>query len=87
MDTTQLIHLINLLGFALLANIPLGYLRARSRKRSLAWFTYIHASIPFIIMMRLVFGFGWQTIPFTLACAIAGQLIGGRMFRRRHNDT
>lgn len=84
MTTDQIINLANLLAFALLANIPLGYLRAGARKRSLAWFVYIHASIPFIVMMRTVFGFGWQFIPFTLLCAVLGQLIGGRLFLRRH---
>jgi len=84
LKSDQILHLVNLLAFALLANIPLGYLRAGSRKRSLAWFVYVHASIPFIVMMRLVFGFGWEFIPFTLLCAVAGQLIGGRLHRRRH---
>jgi len=84
LDTSRIIHLANLLVFALLANIPLGYMRAGARKRSLAWFVYIHASIPFIILMRHQFGFGWEFIPFTLLCAVLGQLVGGRLFRRRN---
>ncbi|PLY11637.1 MAG: hypothetical protein C0624_01730 [Desulfuromonas sp.] len=85
MNNDQILNLANLLGFALFANIPLGYLRAGARKRSLAWFAYVHASIPFIVMMRIVFGFGWEFIPFTLLCAILGQLLGGRLHGRRQN--
>ena len=84
-ETAQIINLANLLAFALLSNIPLGYLRGGARKRSLAWFAYIHASIPFIVMMRTVFGFGWEFIPFTLLCAVLGQLLGGHLFRRRNS--
>ena len=84
MNLDQIFNLANLLAFALLSNIPLGYLRAGARKRSLAWFVYIHASIPFIIMMRTVFGFGWEFNPLTLVCAIIGQLLGGRLFLKRH---
>jgi len=83
LNTDQIFNLVNLLAFAIIANIPLGYLRAGARKRSLAWFAYIHASIPFIAMMRLVLGFGWRVIPFTLLCAVTGQLLGGRLFTRR----
>jgi hypothetical protein len=78
------IHLIELLAFALLSNTALGYLRQNTRKGSLVWFFYIHASIPFIVWLRVLFGFSWQIIPFTLACAVLGQLSGGWM-RRRYN--
>ena len=75
--------LLGILGFALLSNIPLGYLREGARRFSLRWFVFIHLSIPFIIALRIVNGVSWRVIPFTLALALAGQWLGGRA-RRRH---
>lgn len=75
-------RLASLLVFAFSSNIPLGYLRESSRKYSLRWLVLIHLSIPFIILLRITLGFSWQVIPFTLACAIAGQLTGGQLKRR-----
>lgn len=79
MNHGQVVPLASLLLFALLANLPLGYLRMSSRKYSVRWFVYIHLSIPFIVFLRLHFGFGWTIIPLTLGCAVLGQLIGARM--------
>jgi len=78
----KLLPLAVLLFFSFGANLPLGYLRETSRKFSLHWFVLVHLSIPFIIVLRSMFGFGWQAIPFTLLCAVAGQLAGGRIRRR-----
>jgi len=78
----QTLHMTNLLCFAFFANLPLGYLRESTRKFSLRWFVYIHISIPFILAMRISYEFGWEAAPFTLACAIAGQLLGGNIKRR-----
>ena len=78
----QTVTLMALLGFAFFANLPLGYLREGTDKYSLRWFLYIHLSIPIIIALRLAYGFGWQVIPFTLGCAVAGQMLGGRIKRR-----
>ena len=75
--------LLGILCFALLSNIPLGYLREGARRYSLWWFTYIHLSIPFIIVLRVVNDVSWRAIPFTLGLAVAGQLIGSRARRRR----
>jgi len=83
LDTTETVKLTSLLLFALLANLPLGYLREGTRKFSVRWFVYIHISIPFIIAMRLVEGFGLKVIPLTLACAVFGQLAGGKLKRSR----
>ena len=72
----------SLLAFALLANIPLGYLRESSRRYSLRWFVYIHLSIPFLVALRFSLGFGWSIVPFSVGCAVAGQMIGGQIRRR-----
>lgn len=79
---SQSLSLASLLLFAVLVNLPLGYLRESSPKYSLRWFVLIHLSIPFIIAFRLVEGISWQAIPFTIACAVAGQLMGGYLKRR-----
>ena len=77
-----LLPLTGLLVFSFGVNLPLGYLREASRKFSLRWFVLVHLSIPFIIVLRLMLGFSWPVIPFTLASAVGGQLVGGRIRRR-----
>lgn len=83
MPPDRALQLTSLLVFAFGSNLPLGYLRETSRKYSLRWFALIHLSIPFIIALRLLFDFDWTVIPFTLACAVAGQIIGSRIRRRQ----
>jgi hypothetical protein len=76
--------LFSLFAFALLSNIPLGYLRMGSRRYSVRWFVYIHLSVPFIIGLRVVNHISWQVIPFSIALAVIGQMIGSRLYRRSH---
>jgi hypothetical protein len=83
LDALQTLHLANLLTLAFLSNIPLGYLRESSRRYSLRWFVYIHLSIPFLLTVRIYYDFGWQAVPFTIGCAVLGQIAGGRIRRRR----
>jgi len=80
--TESTVPLYSLLAFALLANIPLGYLRETSQRFSVRWFVYIHLSIPFLVALRYALGFGWRVVPFSIGCAVAGQMIGGRIRRR-----
>jgi hypothetical protein len=79
----QALNLTNLLFFAFLINLPLGYYRKAAPRYSLRWFVYIHLSIPFIIAIRLAYGFGHCATPFTLACVVIGQVVGGKINRRR----
>jgi hypothetical protein len=74
--------LCQLLFFAFVINLPLGYLREASPRYSWRWFLYIHLSIPLLIALRLGLDFGWRVIPFSIASAIAGQWLGGRIQRR-----
>jgi hypothetical protein len=67
----------------LLVNIPLGRMRERSRKFSLAWLLWIHASIPLIIALRFWLRLHWLAIPINIAAAILGQAIGGAREKRR----
>ena len=75
--------LLSLLAFAMLSNIPLGYLRMGSSRYSLRWFVYIHLSVPFIIGLRVANQISWQVIPVSIVLAVAGQMIGSRLYRRR----
>jgi len=78
------IALISLLLFALFSNIPLGYLRMGSPKYSVRWFVYIHLSVPFIIGLRIANNISWHMVPFSIVLAVAGQMIGSRIYRRSH---
>ncbi len=83
MTLHQSLNLANLIFLAFLINLPLGYLRQASRRYSFRWFLYIHLSIPFIFLARLGYGFSWPIIPLTVLSAVAGQIVGGRLKRRR----
>lgn len=74
-----------LMIMAVVVNIPMGYQRQSCRKFSPGWWFYIHISIPLIIYARVKTGLGLQFIPFTLASAVLGQMIGGRLYRKRNN--
>ncbi|WP_321370023.1 hypothetical protein [uncultured Desulfuromusa sp.] len=78
----QILALAILVFFSFGSNLPLGYFREGSRKFSFRWFILVHASIPFIIILRTILGFSWVWIPLTLGCAVSGQLLGGR-FRKK----
>lgn len=78
------IGVISLLLFALFSNIPLGYLRMGSPRYSVRWFVYIHLSVPFIVGLRIANEISWQMIPFSILLAVAGQMIGSRIYRRSH---
>jgi hypothetical protein len=71
---------------AAVINIPLGYFRQAVVKFSFAWYFYVHISIPFIIYLRIKAGFSWRLIPLTLAGAVLGQIIGGRIRQKRDVD-
>jgi len=78
------IALISMLAFAVLSNIPLGYLRQGAPKYSVRWFVLIHLSVPFIIGLRIANNIHWHVIPTSIALAVAGQMIGSRLYRRSH---
>lgn len=77
------IALLLLIAFAVGINLPLGYLRANCEKFTFGWYFYVHISIPAIIYIRIKSGFSWKYIPLTLAGAVAGQILGGRLNARR----
>ncbi|XP_052170273.1 uncharacterized protein LOC127786705 [Diospyros lotus] len=72
---------IGVLGIA--ANIPLGIWKEHTRKFSLSWFAAIHASVPFIAMLRKSVLMPKNAMALTIAASILGQVIGSRAERIR----
>ncbi|KAI5069231.1 hypothetical protein GOP47_0015532 [Adiantum capillus-veneris] len=72
---------VGLLGMAL--NVPLGIWREHTEKFSPAWFTAVHASVPFIAMLRKAVHMPKYVMAYTFAASILGQVIGSRAERRR----
>lgn len=73
-------------GVAFGVNIPLGYARERFRRFSIGWFVCIHLSVPLFAWLRLANHVSAWGIPAFVACAVLGQIAGGkvrRMHRRR----
>jgi len=68
---------------AFLLNLPFGYFRGNTKKFSFQWFLYIHLPIPFIFVLRTMAGFGFKIVPFMIAGAVAGQILGARYYRAR----
>ena len=68
---------------AFLINIPFGQIRAHHPKFSLGWLFWIHASIPVLIYLRITLHVSNYFIPANIALAVAGQLIGSRIERKR----
>ena len=78
--------LLGLVLIVVLINLPLGYLRQNYEKFSFGWYFYVHISIPIIIYLRIKSGFSWDIIPLTVGGAVAGQLLGGRINKRRKGN-
>lgn len=78
---TQLAHMAWIGVLALSVNLPLGYLREGTRKLSLPWFFYVHLSVPVIAWLRIRHQVSAWAIPPFIACALLGQIAGGRMRR------
>ena len=67
----------------LLVNIPLGMMRERSRKFSLQWILWVHASIPLIVLLRIALHLHPIAIPINITAAVLGQFIGGAPEKKR----
>ena len=70
-------------AIALVLNLPFGYLRGGTKKFSLMWFLYIHLPIPAIFLLRTQAGVGFKAVPIIIIGAIAGQIIGSRIYGLR----
>ncbi|KAF8395217.1 hypothetical protein HHK36_019159 [Tetracentron sinense] len=72
---------IGLLG--MLANVPLGIWREHTEKFSPSWFAAVHATVPFIAMLRKSVLLPKTAMAFTIAASVLGQVIGSRAERLR----
>jgi hypothetical protein len=77
------IKLLAIGAFTGVANAPSGAARVHVRKFSPAWFLAVHATIPFIAMLRKAVVMPKWAIAWTVACAIVGQVLGARLERAR----
>jgi hypothetical protein len=79
------LQVVALMLIAVVVNVPMGYQRQSCKKFSPGWWFYIHISIPLIIFARVKSGLGIQYMPFTLASAVLGQIIGSKIYRKRND--
>lgn len=71
-----------LFGFALLGNVPLGFLRRRSRRWTLPWFVGCDGSVPLLWALRHALGLpSWAIVP-EIVLALAGNIYGPRLLLR-----
>lgn len=62
-------------------NLPFGYWRAGTRKFSWQWMLAIHLPVPFVVLMRIYSGLGWQwiSVPVLVVAFFLGQYCGARI--------
>eukprot|EP01134_Creolimax_fragrantissima_P007118 CFRG7118T1 len=77
---SQIFPLLSVTGLAFLGNIPLGMWRERCHPLSVQWFFAVHACVPIVVISRRRMGLNHLAIPFTLAAAVAGQVLGPKMY-------
>lgn len=65
------------------ANVPCGAWREHTRKFSFQWFLAVHATIPFVAMLRKAVLMPPWAIMLTVAGAVAGQQAGAALERSR----
>jgi hypothetical protein len=64
-------------------NMPCGAVREHFEKFSLGWFIAVHATIPFVAMLRKAVIMPKYAMVVTIAAAVAGQIVGSRLERLR----
>lgn len=62
-----------------LINLPFGYLRSKATRFSRQWMMAVHIPVPFILLLRILSGFGWTVIPLLMLSDVAGQFAGGEL--------
>ena len=65
-------------AFTALLNAPCGAVRAHTRKFSWEWVLAVHASIPFIVMLRKALMMPPYAVLVTITAAVLGQTAGSR---------
>lgn len=75
----MMLYVLSIAVLCVVLNIPFGIWRARTRKFSIQWWLAIHLPVPAIIVARIVSQVSPWWIPLFIACAVIGQIIGGRI--------
>lgn len=70
-------------AIAAAVNVPCGAAREHTEKFSWQWVVCVHASVPFVAMLRKAVIMPKLAIILTIACAVAGQQMGARLERSR----
>ena len=70
---------------AFAANLPLGWRRTGYEKFTLPWWLLIHASVPFIIGLRIWMEMPLIWSPVVILAAVLGQLVGKRYAAKHRN--
>lgn len=79
----QSVRMFAVFAIAMIANVPFGGVRHHLAKYSLGWFIAIHASVPFVAMLRKAVFLPKFAILLTLAGSVTGQMLGARAERYR----
>jgi hypothetical protein len=68
-------------GVIFLINFICGYWRVQTKKYSILWLMAVHVPIPFVILLRIFCGIGWElmTFPIFIGTYFAGQFLGGKL--------
>lgn len=64
-------------------NLPCGAVREHFEKFSVGWFIAVHATIPFVAMLRKAVIMPKYAMVVTIAAAVLGQVLGSRLERMR----
>lgn len=73
------LSLYQLMGVVFLINLPFGYWRFDKPRFSRKWMMAIHIPVPFVVVLRIISGFGWNVIPLLMVSFAAGQFTGGKI--------
>ena len=71
--------IIELIILVFLINLPFGYWRYNTPRFSRKWIMAVHIPVPFVFLLRMSSGFGWNVIPVLMLSFAAGQFTGGKL--------
>ncbi len=71
--------IIELILVVFLINLPFGYWRYNTPRFSRRWMMAVHIPVPFVFLLRISSGFGWNVIPLLMLSFAAGQFAGGKL--------
>jgi len=77
------VKLLAVAATAAALNVPCGMWREHVEKFSVEWFIAVHATIPFVAMLRKAVIMPKFAIAVTIGAAVVGQVVGSRLERLR----